>query len=687
MSEIDTHITSKVTREHVDRWACVYVRQSTMHQVEHHRESQANQYRLTERAKALGWADSRIRVIDRDLGKSGKDSSNREGFNDMLAEVSLGHVGIIFGYEVSRLARNNSDWYRLLDLAAVFGTLIADTDGVYDPRQYNDRLLLGLKGTMSEAELHLLRLRLQAGRISKVKSGRYRQCLPTGFVWTDANTVEQDPDEQVRHVMQFIFVTFEQIGSCHGVFRHLRREQILLPRRQAGTDLVAWKMASVTAISDILTNPAYAGAFGYGRTMMEPARKKAGSSAIPRSKRGPDEWVYMQRDANPGYISWDQYLRNQARIQTNGVAYMAKRQQASGAVREGHGLLQGLAVCGHCGRRMYTNHKPRPTYSCAQQQHEQHEMGCIVQGPAVDAAVVTAFFEALRPASLDALQQVLAKRQADQQRHEQHWLDQLRRVRYETVRAERQYHAVDPDNRLVASTLEHRWEEKLDQQLQAEEAYEKHVRSLDSMTLTPKLCEQFRHISETLPELWASDRISSAQKKELLRAIIANVILKRTATDRVEIKIIWVSGHYTVTQASLGVRRQVDLSNHDQMVTRLGELFRQGLRDAHIADVLSREGFRSARTSNVSASQVYKIRLANRWLCTKEQHRVAKMVDGAWTTRGLAEELGMSIGWIFNQIRRGRIPSDHVHRHADSGVYLIDDCPLVMNVLRAPLKA
>ena len=214
--------SSKITSAHLERWACIYVRQSSLQQVEHHRESQANQYRLAERARSLGWSETRIRVIDSDLGQSGQTTAHRTGFNDLLADVALGQVGIIFGYEVSRLARNNGDWYRLLDLAAVFGTLIADSDGVYDPRLYNDRLLLGLKGTLSEAELHLLRLRLQAGRLSKVRSGHYRQCLPTGLVWLDDETVTKDPDEQVQHVLALVFAKFAELGSCHGVFRYLR---------------------------------------------------------------------------------------------------------------------------------------------------------------------------------------------------------------------------------------------------------------------------------------------------------------------------------------------------------------------------------------------------------------------------------------------------------------------------------
>jgi DNA invertase Pin-like site-specific DNA recombinase len=445
--------SSKITPSHLARWACIYVRQSSVQQVEQHRESQANQYRLAERAASLGWSETRIRIIDCDLGKSGRESTQRAGFNELLADVALGQVGIVFGYEVSRLARNNGDWYRFLDLAAVFGTLIADSDGIYDPRLYNDRLLLGLKGTLSEAELHLLRLRLQAGRLSKVRSGHYRQCLPTGLVWLDDETVVKDADEQVQHVLDFVFAKFAELGSCHGVFRYLRRNQMLLPRRTTGTGPgpIVWKQASITAVQDILTNPAYAGTFVYGRQRSDPTRRTAKHSAMPRVKRPRDEWLYVRHDAYPAYISWQQYLANQARIEANGTRFMELRQQAVGAVREGHGLLQGLALCGHCGRRMYTNYKPYPRYACAQQRHSEQRMCCLVHGPAVDRVVTAAFFAALRPAQLDLLAETLAAQQAEQERLAQYWQDQVRRARYEAQLAERQYQAVDPDNRLVAA--------------------------------------------------------------------------------------------------------------------------------------------------------------------------------------------------------------------------------------------
>jgi DNA invertase Pin-like site-specific DNA recombinase len=685
-SERATH-SAKITARHLERWACIYVRQSTLQQVEHHRESQANQYRLSERAHGLGWSDTRIRIIDSDLGKSGQDSLQRTGFTELLAEVALGHIGIIFGYEVSRLARNNSDWYRLLDLAAVFGTLIADSDGIYDPRLYNDRLLLGLKGTLSEAELHLLRLRLQAGRLSKVRSGHYRQCLPTGLVWLDNDTVVKDPDEQVQHVSELVFAKFAELGSCHGVFRHLRRAQILLPRRTTGASQgsISWKPASLSAVQAILTNPAYAGAFVYGRQQNDPTRRTAEHRATPRLTRSPNEWLYVRHDAYPAYLSWEQYLANQARIEANGTRWMERRHQATGAVREGLGLLQGLVLCGHCGRRMYTNYKPYPRYACNQPRQADRQLCCSVPGPSVDAVVTEAFFEAIRPAQLDLLAETLAAQRADHERLAHHWQEQVRRADYEAHLAERQYQAVDPANRLVAGTLERRWEEKLQQHQRVDDAYQQFLRTAAPTGLPPELCTQFRCISATLPDLWRAGRITPAQQKDLLRSLIAKVILTRVAADRVAVKIVWTSGHFSVREASVPIRREAQLSDWATLVERVRLGFAQGLNDQQIADQLTADGFHSARTAHISASKVYKIRLQHRWLRPHEAHRRALQLDGCWTTKGLAAQLGVSVRVILRQIDKQVIPPDYVHRQPESGVYLINNYPELLPSLQQAL--
>lgn len=334
----DNLLHPKVTPTHLGRLALIYVRQSSPKQVLYNKESQDYQYRLQQRAQTLGWPNERIRVIDSDLGRSGSESTGRAGFQELVTEVSLGHAGIVFGYEVSRLARNNQDWYHLLDLSAVFGTLIADNDGIYDPRLYNDRLLMGLKGTMSEAELHLLRQRLDAGRMNQVRRGAYRQKLPTGLVRLADGVVVKDPDDQVRHVLELLFVKFEQLGSTNKVIRYLRHHQVLLPRHQSHglqVNEIVWKVASEAAVTGILENPAYAGVFAYGRRQSDPALHKPGRPATGHPRRPMQEWLYCQQGAYPAYISWEQYLANQERIHQNGMRFMEQRQKAQGIARQG----------------------------------------------------------------------------------------------------------------------------------------------------------------------------------------------------------------------------------------------------------------------------------------------------------------------------------------------------------------
>jgi DNA invertase Pin-like site-specific DNA recombinase len=436
----------KITPAHLQRLAYIYVRQSTFKQVRENRESQLYQYHLSETAQALGWSQERIRVIDADLGHSGRESESREGFKELVAEISLGHVGIIFGYEVSRLARNNRDWYHLMDLAAIFGTLLADGDGIYDLKLHNDRLLLGLKGTMSEAELHILRQRLDGGRLTQVKRGEYRQHLPTGLVRQADGSVVKDPDDQVRHVIELVLTKFAELGSCRQVLRYLRREKMLLPRHQTAglyKGELLWKVPSDAAIYEIICNPAYAGAFAYGRKQKDPTRHDPGRPATGRLKRPLNEWLHLQQGVYPAYISWEQYLANQERLHQNALHYQEQQQQAQGIARSGAALLQGLARCGQCGCVMKLTYRHVHRYHCDSLAKRFGESRCLsAPGPSVDEVVVQAFFEALQPAQLDALEAILKEQQLERHRLAQHWTDRLKRAQYEARLAERQYQLV-----------------------------------------------------------------------------------------------------------------------------------------------------------------------------------------------------------------------------------------------------
>jgi len=683
-------LSAKITVPHLQRWACIYVRQSTHKQVAQNRESQANQYQLAQRAQELGWAPERIRIIDADLGLSGQSSVQRTGFQELVTEISLGHVGVVFGYEVSRLARNNSDWYHLLDLAAVFGTLIADHDGVYEPRLYNDRLLLGLKGTMSEAELHLLRLRLEGGRMSQVRRGEYRQHLPTGLLRLPDGQVVKDPDDQVRHTIELVFETFATLGSARQVLQYFVQHELLLPRRQTAgfhKGELLWKRPSDAAVYDILRNPAYAGAFVYGRCQVDHTRQQPGHPTSGRLKRPMEEWTHIQRDVYPAYITWEQYLANRERLQQNATHYRElKGHGTPGPAREGSALLQGLATCGCCGHRMAVAYKGSPRYLCgALTKHFGGAMCMSLHGPSVDEVVVQAFFRAIQPAQLDALDAILAEQREEQQRLVRQWEERLQRARYEGHLAERQYHAVDPDNRLVAAELERRWEQKLRHVQETEEAYRRFQNGLPSPQLTEEMREQFRHISDSLPSLWQSGQLSNSQKKELLRTLILRVVLNRMAPDTVEVKIVWVSGHYSVDYAHPPIHRERDVTNYDGMVARIRALWEEGHDDEQIAVQLTSEGFRSARSVGVSPVAVRKIRLRQGWYHSLHRSRNALELDGYLTVAGLARQLGMDRAKVYRHLSRGEIDPQYISRHPQSNVYLICNDPQVVEQIRSLL--
>lgn len=678
--------SSKITPHHRERLACIYVRQSTPKQVTQHQESQRYQYQLAARAQALGWPAERTQIIDTDLGVSGAHSEHRDGFQALVSAVSLGQVGILFGYEVSRLARNNRDWYHLLDLAAVFGTLIADVEGIYDPRLYNDRLLLGLKGTMSEAELHWLRLRLEAGRLSQVRRGVYRQALPTGLVRLPDGRVVKDPDQQVCHVLALVFAQFVALGSCRQVLHYLHREQILLPRRHAVGPFaghLVWKPATDATIRAILHNPAYAGAFAYGRRQSEPTRRHPHRPNTGRLRQPLEQWVHLQQAVYPAFITWEQFLANRARLQDNATRFAARAQSPRGSAREGAALLQGVVVCGCCGARM------RPVYKTTHRYHCEHlarrvagRMCASLHGPTVDRVVVAAFLTALHPAQLDALEAVLQTQAAEQGRLHQHWHAQCQRAQYEARLAQRQYEVVDPDYRLVAAELERRWEEKLRALRTVEEAYARFCQRPPTPSLTPTQRAQFQQLSDTLPTLWHSGQVTVPQQKELLRCLIAQVILTRTAPELVEVRLVWISGHASVLQARAPIQRSRDTAIRDQLIARVEQLWQQGVSsDTDMAAQLSAEGYYSARCQGVSPSAVQKIRLAQGWQYGIYQSQHTTYGQGYVTVDALATLLGVERTWVVKRIASGVIPATAVKRLAHSRVWLIQEDPQLIAML------
>lgn len=520
----------KVTAAHLARDAFLYVRQSSLKQVVNNTESTVRQYGLRERAIALGWPADRIHVIDTDQGQSGATAADREGFQRLVTEVGMGHAGIVLGLEVSRLARNSTDWHRLLEICAMSGTLILDEDGLYDPCDFNDRLLLGLKGTMSEAELHLLKARLRGGQLSKARRGELVSPLPIGLVYDPAGKVVLDPDTAIQQSIRAVFELFDATGSATGVVKAFNAQGLRLPRRLAhGPDkgTVVWAPAAHSRILQILHNPRYAGAFFYGRYQHKPTpgTGKSGPKLLPR-----EQWVAFFPGHHLGYITLEKYDATQAKLAANATAHGKDRRH--GPPREGPALLQGIATCGICGRRMTVRYHQRkdqlePEYVCQAKGIEYGNPICQrVHGAVVDAAVGELLVTTLTPYALQAAIAV-----ADELATRADEADRLRataveRAQYQADLARRRYLAVDPDNRLVATSLEADWNQSLRELAEATETYEK-AKTAGTSVLDESQRARIAALARDFPALWAAPDTPDRERKRLVRLLVTDVTLIR----------------------------------------------------------------------------------------------------------------------------------------------------------------
>jgi DNA invertase Pin-like site-specific DNA recombinase len=519
--------TQKITESHVRRTAYLYIRQSTLRQVFENTESTARQYALRQRAVALGWPIERIEVIDSDLGHSGAQAEDRQGFQKLVAEVGMGNAGLVMGLEVSRLARNSTDWHRLLEICALSDTLILDEDGLYDPNQFNDRLLLGLKGTMSEAELHLLRSRLQGGILNKARRGELQSPLPVGLIYNERGDVALDPDRQVQEAIRFFFETFRRTGTAWGTIKSLREQGVRFPRRlRRGPHKgeLHWDELRHSRALQMLHNPRYAGAFFYGRTR---TRKNAQGKA--RVKKLPSEqWPVLIRQAHVGYITWEQYEDNLRQLAQAAQAHGADRRRSP--PREGPALLQGLVLCGRCGQRMTVRYYTRfgrlvPEYLCQRTGIERGEPVCQrILGGALDEAIGNLLVQAVTPLSLEvalSVQQELQSRleEADRLRRQQ-----VERARYEAELSRRRFMQVDPDNRLVADALEAEWNEKLKLLTQAQEEYQRQSQA-DRAVLSDEQRKQILALAADFPRLWRDPKTPQRERKRVVRLLIEDVTL------------------------------------------------------------------------------------------------------------------------------------------------------------------
>jgi DNA invertase Pin-like site-specific DNA recombinase len=587
---------AKVHSTHYERIAFVYVRQSTWLQVLENRESTERQYNLRERAIELGWPPSRVEVIDEDQGRSGSTAIYRTGFQRLAAEVGLGKVGIVLMLEASRLARNNSDWYRLIEICGLSGTLIADESAVYNPREPNDRLLLGVKGTLSEAELFTLRTRLYEGRWNKARKGLLRFPLPAGYVLADGGWA-LDPDTQVRERLSYVFECFRSLGVVRAVVRDLKRQGLELPIRVTAKEAygsLIWKVPTLSAVIRILHNPAYAGAYVYGRSEYFSERRSPKTGKASAHVRDVAQWPVRITEHHPAYISWEEFVNNQEHLRQNWG-----REENRGVPREGRALLQGMVYCGVCGRKMSVQNRAvkesrSPSYVCGRgyQDGEEKTCQCMTSRP-IDAAVVEGFLAAVSPISVRVATQVMEQVEQDLTSQRRQRELQLEQARYEARLAQRQYDAVDPSNRLVAGELERRWNEKLERVAQLERAFAHAEREAD-WNLTADERTAITELSRDLPAIWSAETTTNQERKQLLRMAIEFVQVDGISQPgQVEVQIRWRSGMVTSASVKRAAPGECSLKTPEEAVSRIHKMAPRRTY-AEIATALNRAGLRSA---------------------------------------------------------------------------------------------
>jgi DNA invertase Pin-like site-specific DNA recombinase len=650
---------SKIMTAHLQRSAYIYVRQSTAAQVEHNRESTDRQYKLIDLAHGLGWSKNQVKVVDNDLAKSADGIAERNGFDIMFTNVALNNVGLILSIEVSRLARNNSDWYRLLDLCGITNTLIGDEDGLYHPGLYNDRLLLGLKGTMAEAELHVLRARLNGGIRNKAARGELRRGVPVGFEWGEHDgEIRLDPDQAVTGAIRCVFEKFDEFGSVRRVWLYFRSQGLQFPSRRTLLSKIRWTIPTYSAIHEVLTSPVYGGAYVYGKSRQETyvdehGKLKKRVRRLPRS-----EWAVLITEHHESYIDWKTYKMNQERIGKNTRPGPHKR----GAVREGTALLQGLATCGRCGRRLrvyYQGKNGTPGYHCANSNivNGRGEYCLRVGGLRIDKAITEVFLEAVTPAGTEAA--LLAEQQFEDEYQTtiQQWQRQAERADYEAQRAERRYQSVEPENRLVARTLEAEWEQRLSELAcaQAELAQREQERP---EPLTDEQREHLRTLGVDLNRVWKAPTTTDRDRKELLNLLLeeVNVRLEKSAKqNNAHLTLRWRGGAISELDVGLRPDHQPTIQTDEKTIDLLRRLACH-YDDATIAGILNRQGRRTAMGERFTATRVGNLRRYRKIARYKrsENKREGDLV----TVKKSAEILGIAPSTVHRWLADGFIAGE-----------------------------
>jgi DNA invertase Pin-like site-specific DNA recombinase len=671
----------KIAPAHLQRLAVVYVRQSTAQQVLRHEESTRLQYGLAGRARELGWPEERILLIDDDLGHSAAEGEHRAGFQRLVSEVSLDHVGMILGVEISRLARSSKDWHQLLEICALFGTLIADSDGICDPSDFNDRMLLGLKGTMSEAELHVIKQRMHQGKINKARRGKLGFDVPTGYVRSSSGEVTFDPDEEVQQVVRLIFRKFEELLTVHALLRYLVAHDVRIGVRVRGGEgkgELEWHAPNQTTLQNMLKNPIYAGAYAYGRRRTDPRKRKPGRRSTGRTSPPLGGWHVLLKDRRPAYISWDTYEKNLGRLRDNRAVADAK-----GAPRNGDSLLQGLVVCGRCGARMTVNYHgsdKRYSYVCTHRNTVYGGSSCqCISGAPLDAFAAGKVLRALEPAALELSLEAAKNIESERAELDGLWHKRLERATYEAERAGRHYRLLEPENRLVARQLAKDWEKKLSEEQRLKQEYQRFLVDKPRL-LTESERESIRRLASDIPALWSTAGTTNSERKEIVRQVIERVVVEVEGdSERVGVCIEWAGGRRTTEVVIRPVSSFEQLSYYPELCERVRELASRGLDSILIARRLDEEGYRSPRLVKGFGHQGVQKLMRRLGLCQREGCRLPPqglLGEHEWWLGELAERIGMPKQTLYTWIRRGWVSSRQLRGHARRWVVWADEAEL-----------
>ena len=651
-------MNSKIQIHHREKMAYVYLRQSTMAQVYHHQESTQRQYALKDRALELGWPPDQIRVLDADLGQSGTQMNNRQDFKTLVADVSLEKVGAVFALEASRLSRSCSDWHRLLEICSLTGTLIVDADGCYDPADFNDQLLLGLKGTMSQAELHFIRARLQGGKRNKAQRGELRFPLPVGLVYGDEpGSILLDPDIEVQNAVRLVFAIFRQTGSAYGVVAYFSERNLSFPRRAYGgvwNGKLIWGKLTHGRVLGVLSNPSYAGAYVFGRYRGVKSISTDGQVQAKVQRQPMDSWLVLIQQHHPGFISWDDYLENQQMLAENQTN--TPEQCSSGAAREGRALLQGLLLCAHCGRSLsprYTgNGGIYPVYECTRRKEDaRYSAECVtIKADLVDQALSHRILEILRPEQVEIALRAVKELERRSQAVDQQWRMRIERLEYQAQLAQRRYEEVDPSNRLVAGPLERRWNDALQELKTAQEELHR-SRQQQGLELTEEQKAQMRALAEDLPKLWKSQTTSAQDRKRMLRLLIKDITVEKHRAERKAVlHIRWQGGAVEDLSVDIPLAAPDRVRYPEAMVNRVRSLAAT-MTDAQITATLNQEGLRSAKGKAFTPSMV-------KWMRYRYGIPTVPLKGSdELTVREVAERFAVSVGVVYYWIERGHLPA------------------------------